>query len=55
MNQQGTKQGKTEKLSTYVEPDIKEQLEALAEVHHRTVAGELRLAVIRHLEAERDA
>lgn len=55
MAQHGLRPGKTEKLSTYVEPEIKDELERLAEEHHRTVAGELRLAVIAHLERERNA
>lgn len=51
MDDNGSKQGKTEKLSTYVEPDVKERIEALAKEGQRSVAGEVRLAVITHLEA----
>jgi predicted transcriptional regulator len=50
MDQNGTPK---EKVSTHVEPDLKEQLERLAKANQRSVAGELRLALISHLEAER--
>jgi predicted transcriptional regulator len=42
-----------EKLSTYVDSEVKDELEALAKRNQRSVAGELRVALERHLERER--
>jgi hypothetical protein len=39
-------------LAAKVDPKLREALRALAASNHRSLSGELRLAVIRHLERE---
>jgi predicted transcriptional regulator len=57
MTQQGVPERKSDhKLSTYVDPEIKEAIEELAKKNQRTVAGEIRVALISHIEsAQRSA
>lgn len=45
-----TKQRPYRILATYVTPDVEEAFKSLAEREHRSIAGELRLAIERHLE-----
>lgn len=42
----------TVKLVTLVSPETAEAFRALAKENHRTLAGEMRLALDRHLKAE---
>ena len=44
-----------ERLSTYVDRKMKDELIELAKRNQRSAAGELRVALERHLERERSA
>jgi len=52
---QGSEATYTVVVATKVEPDTREALRLLARSNHRSASAEVRLALLRHLDAEVEA